>query len=561
MTDDATFVASGGELPVLGNPFHLLAVSSRDGRHRIVEAAEEKSLSLDSDACSKARTDLTTPRNRLAAETAWLPGISPRRAQQLIETLIQNPYTIFDAEGLPPLAHTNLMASAVLALDPALDEESWCSHVMALNDAFDMIDAETVLADINEDRKVAGFVEVKSVEAIEEALAERRREYSNCLRNAVNRLSPLMLARVVSHITEVTTASGTAHPPPLIDELVDYYAVGTHSFLTREADNIRLLIDRVQQASPSGDTAVSPLLGRLDKVVRNWYAIAKPIQMVAGAKGTTHELSQEVAAQIRSLGIYLYNEHSLLGVSQRIVGLLQDAFGSIPEIAERAADDARALDEVARKTETEAQVKPVYELCTKALEAIKGNPGGGAKEAANVLATGKPLIKRLLKDGLTQATVIELEDVIALTVLRCATTHGNASNNWVHAISLLEQAVVLAHDEEILNRIETNLATARQNHRLFNGLESIVSAPSLRTLNGFGFAVYGNTDYDKTSGSYMATYYFVALFFPIFPICRYRVIPTANGFNFLGKGPLRAVDKWHLAISVIGLLLLLSSIH
>ena len=317
----------------------------------------------------------------------------------------------------------------------------------------------------------------------------------------------------------------------------------------------------MQQASPSGDTAVSPLLGRLDKVVRNWYAIAKPIQMVAGAKGTTHELSQEVAAQIRSLGIYLYNEHSLLGASQRIVGPLQDAFGSIPEIAERAADDARALDEVAWKTETEAQVKPVYELCTKALEAIKGNPGGGAKEATNVLATGKPLIKRLLKDGLTEATVIELEDVIALTVLRCATTHGNASNNWVHAISLLEQAVVLAHDEEILNRIETNLATARQNHRLFKGLKPISSAPSLLTVNGFGFAMYGNSDYDRASASYMATYYFVALFVPIFPICRYRVISTADGYRFLGKGPLRSSDKWHLALSIVGILTLIGFIQ
>jgi hypothetical protein len=103
MTDDATFVASQLELPVLGNPFHHLGVSPRDGRHRIVEAAEEKSLSLDIDVCSKAKTDLTNPRNRLAAETAWLPGISPRRAQQLIETLIQNPYAVFDAEGLPQL--------------------------------------------------------------------------------------------------------------------------------------------------------------------------------------------------------------------------------------------------------------------------------------------------------------------------------------------------------------------------------------------------------------------------------------------------------------------------
>jgi hypothetical protein len=492
----------------------------------------------------------------LAAETAWLPGISPRRAQQWIETLIQNPYAVFDAEGLPPLAHANLMASAVLALDASLGEDSWYSHMMALNHAVDMIDTETVLADINEDRKVSGFAEVKSVEAIEEALAERRREYGNCLRNAVNALPPLMLARVVSHMAEITTASGTAHPPPLIDDLVDYYAVGTHSFLTKEANNIKVLVDRVRQASPSGDTAVSPLLGRLDKVVCNWYAVAKPIQMVAGAKGTTHELSQEIAALLRGLSIFLYNEHSLLGSSQRVVRLLQDAFGSIPEIAERAEDDARVLEKVAQQTETEARVKPLYELCTNALEAIEGDPLGGAKEAARVLATGKPSINRFRKEGLPKAVVVELEDVIALTVMRCAVTHANASNNWAQAVSLLEDAAALAHDKEITDLIGGNLTTARENHRLFDGLKPISSAPSLHTINGFGFAIYGNSDYDRASASYMATYYFVALFFPIFPICRYRVIPTADGYRFLGKGPLRSSDKWHLAFSIIAILLL-----
>ena len=107
-------------LPILSNPFQILGLSSRDNRQRIVEAAEEKSLSLDGELCSKARTDLTNPRNRLAAEVAWLPGLSPRRAHQLIEALGRNPVSIFGTEGLPPLAHANLMASAVLALDPEL---------------------------------------------------------------------------------------------------------------------------------------------------------------------------------------------------------------------------------------------------------------------------------------------------------------------------------------------------------------------------------------------------------------------------------------------------------
>ena len=46
---------------------------------------------------------------------------------------------------------------------------------------------------------------------------------------------------------------------------------------------------------------------------------------------------------------------------------------------------------------------------------------------------------------------------------------------------------------------------------------------------------------------------FVFFFLPIFPIARYRVVPISGGYRFVGKGPLRPVDKWHIAAS-LGLL-------
>ena len=60
----------------------------------------------------------------------------------------------------------------------------------------------------------------------------------------------------------------------------------------------------------------------------------------------------------------------------------------------------------------------------------------------------------------------------------------------------------------------------------------------------------------SATGSYLSTYYFVFLFIPIFPICRYRVTSSGDSYRFFGKAPLRSFDKWHLAIS-IGLIVLL----
>ena len=90
----------------------------------------------------------------------------------------------------------------------------------------------------------------------------------------------------------------------------------------------------------------------------------------------------------------------------------------------------------------------------------------------------------------------------------------------------------------------------KEKQKVFANLKPISSAPSLRTVNGIGFALYGATDRDVGTGSCLATYYFVFLAIPIFPICRYRVCPTEGGYRFFGKAPLRAFDKWHLFIAL-----------
>ncbi len=80
--------------------------------------------------------------------------------------------------------------------------------------------------------------------------------------------------------------------------------------------------------------------------------------------------------------------------------------------------------------------------------------------------------------------------------------------------------------------------------------KKVDGAPSLFTLNGCGFSIYGSDDYDAESSTSVATYYFVLVFIPIFPIARYRIRRVqGNRYQFFGKLPLRAFDKWHLGIA------------
>ena len=70
-------------------------------------------------------------------------------------------------------------------------------------------------------------------------------------------------------------------------------------------------------------------------------------------------------------------------------------------------------------------------------------------------------------------------------------------------------------------------------------------------INTFGFKLYGKSDHDVETDSYMTTQYFVVLFLPPFPIARYRVISEDGyGYRFLGKGKFRGIDWVHWAIFV-----------
>jgi septal ring factor EnvC (AmiA/AmiB activator) len=66
--------------------------------------------------------------------------------------------------------------------------------------------------------------------------------------------------------------------------------------------------------------------------------------------------------------------------------------------------------------------------------------------------------------------------------------------------------------------------------------------------------MYGHSDYDPETCSYVANHYFVVLFIPIFPIGRYRVISDGTQYRFLGRLPLRKGDWWHVGGAFAALL-------
>ncbi|MBM7062830.1 hypothetical protein JQX08_19115 [Pseudomonas sp. UL073] len=264
--------------------------------------------------------------------------------------------SIREESGLPTLAHLNLLAAAFEAVDGNDSADDVAEFIQEMAHLVDDLSAEQVLRDVNEDRSVSGFPEVKGIDLVESELSERKRYYRNAIKDALNRLPAASLVEAMTLAVDGITCGGQDHAPELIDDLVDSYAVETQGFLHKEAENAQKLIKAARDSAESGESIVKSIVDKLEAVARNWDKVAQPIQLSAKARGIDHEPSHEIAYSIRSLAIDLFNEHDMLIQSQRLTGLIQELFAELPEVSERVEQDAEALADIfENRKKTEAQ--------------------------------------------------------------------------------------------------------------------------------------------------------------------------------------------------------------
>lgn len=351
-------------MDLLQNSFHILNASPRDNRRRIMELADERSLLLDSSECMEARSELTNPRKRLSAEVAWLPGIGPKRAGELLSIIESSPTDLLGVGNLSSIARANLLAAGIARL-PDHNADDVAEWILEIAWAFEDLAPDELSVIINEERIVSGFPEVSDLSAVEAEIQERRRHYRQVIKSALDNLSPKELVEAVTVAVESATDDGEEHGPILIADLVDSYEVEAQGFLDKEDGNIKALVEKLRAAvdAERSDSTLAPMVNQLIQVVKNWDTVAQPIQVSTKSRGLDHDASHRVAGLVRGLAIHMFNEHGKLDFSQQLTNMLQEVFAEVGEVAERTAEDADALAEIA-----EEQLRYVEGLVNKAEE-------------------------------------------------------------------------------------------------------------------------------------------------------------------------------------------------
>lgn len=334
-------------MDLLENPFHILKATSRDNRRRIMELSEERSLLIDSDDCMQACSDLTNPMKRLSAEVAWLPGLGPKRAATALSLIENSVSDLLSMERLTAIARANLLAAGLSRL-PSSTPHDVAEWILGLSWAFEDVDSEELCSVINEERIVSGFPEVTNLSMVEAEVQKRRHHYRHVAKSALNNLSAKELVEAATVAVETATDNGEQQGPVLIDDIVDSYEVEAQGFLESETENIETLVEKIRAgvADDQPDSTLAPMVNQLIQVVRNWDTVAQPIQVSTKSRGLDHDASHYIAALVRGLALHLFNEFGKIDFTEQLIGMLQEVFAEVVEVAERTAEDAYALDEI-----------------------------------------------------------------------------------------------------------------------------------------------------------------------------------------------------------------------
>jgi hypothetical protein len=175
-----------------------------------------------------------------------------------------------------------------------------------------------------------------------------------------------------------------------------------------------------------------------------------------------------------------------------------------------------------------------------------------------------PLFKHVQDERGEDEPVPVASQMVASTLRSISIDLHNDEHNYELALDAINLAIAICLDDELTEKLESDRKTAEQHafeHRITKDLEPIESAPSLYTLNGWGTALYGSSDRETRTGSYLTTRYFTAFFIPLCPLSRYRVRRVADGrYQFLGRAPFRTIDKVHVGAFVAAILIFFVSL-
>jgi hypothetical protein len=331
-------------MSIFQNPFYILGATLRDNRRKIMELAQEKSLNLGFVAITEARLALITPRKRIAAEISWLPGISNKKALEILETLKDGTFDPSIIASLPALVSFNLIIEFLSNL-PKASIKDLTDLLYTIAVSFEGIDAEKLIKILNEDRSVAGISEITDFHSVDMELQAHKDFGVKQAWEVLKKISQKQVTVIM--LTLVDRETRNNQRLDFVDAFIDnIYAIEIQKesqkqeeFINKRAESIKTAL-----AKKTCSTSLPALVNDFVRELSNFNKVMQPIQISMQRRGLEHDTSCKIAYAARSVAIDLVNIADELKLSEKLMRKVKKLFAEIDSIEERISQDLAALE-------------------------------------------------------------------------------------------------------------------------------------------------------------------------------------------------------------------------
>ena len=327
-------------------------------------------------------------------------------------------------------------------------------------------------------------------------------------------------------------------------------------------------IIKVLKSSVQGDVAsLTQKREASDLAYESWNAAIIPllskVRLVAGEDSEASKMVSEKAATcLRDIAVVGY--HNAADAYEVAEQLLREAEVMAPDTitSGRVQQDLKVVTSHIEQQNRAQVFAPLSSLVNNIMKRLpEQQEGAPPSESTKQLCRDSfalfrkevtPALGTIVTATSDPLTMRDARQMVGNALRYLARTYFSNGGTAQGAITILRHAQQLVPGTDVLGAINKDLedlAALAHREAIYSSVKPIESAPSMYTLNGCGTHLYGQTDLDTSTGSFISTLYFVLLFVPIVPLARYRVSSSdGKSYRFYGKAPFRTFDKIHLGI-------------
>lgn len=348
------------------NPFYVLDVSMKDSRQTILQLAEERGLFGDADVCEAAATQLTNINKRISAEVRWFAGTPDDTIRNLVKSLKSNGNSDLPEIPLNPLSDYIYILAVTEKQKPVSSDQlaTLKKFIVKLDRSYQALRADNILKDINDSRSAAGIPLIDSAGAISKEIAALRADARSILSGVLSSLSEHDLISLMTAISTSDIDRQGSDFGVILEDVMELYQIKMEPALNQTAESIYKRLDELKERLEEFDAVtedasydieeknrclqlVSAKIDEIIKLAEEFDRYAQPLQSLSCAKGTEHELSEEVAFQVREVAIAMFNKYDDTDItkeSARMTGAFQEIFAKLPATAEQLSIDTAYIN-------------------------------------------------------------------------------------------------------------------------------------------------------------------------------------------------------------------------